>query len=294
MLLELRYHIWSLIAVFLALALGVLVGVGLVADPVEMGKLVERVREDNERTREYRVKELERLKARERNFVDFAKAARAALVKGRLEGVRLAIVLDHEFPQDPIGDDVRAVLAQAGAKIASMTTITRAFTDLDPGLGEETARALGIEVGPEQSAQVLLARELADSIAAGWPGAIGTLKEKRLIRCSGDSDFDRPVGAVLLVSGLRREGEASPEHIDLPLVRRLTERGVRVVACEREQARVSLAPVFKSAGISTVDNVDTEAGHVAAVYALAGEQGNFGVKLAADRLLPELGAAPSR
>ena len=74
---------------------------------------------------------------------------------------------------------------------------------------------------------------------------------------------------------------------------RLMDRAVRVVACEREETRVSTASVLKSAGVSTVDNADSELGHIALVYTLSGLQGNFGVKPTADRLLPDLMAAPT-
>ena len=279
---------------FTALALGILIGVALAPNPAEMTRLVERVEEDNRTTRDFRLRELEDLKTQLRNYRDFGKQARGRLVKDRLAGVRVAILLDHEFRQDPIGADLKAVLTQAGAAIASTTTLTRSFVALDPDLGNRAAASLGLLAVSGENLQMVLARELADAVAAGRPQTIGSLKANGLIRCSGDSDFSRPAQAVLLVSGMSAEGQADLDNVDLPLVRRLTEAGLRVVACERERTNFSAAPAFKSAKISTVDNVDSELGHVALVYALGGEVGNFGVKPTADRLLPDLGAALAR
>ena len=93
---------------------------------------------------------------------------------------------------------------------------------------------------------------------------------------------------MLLVGGMSRATEASPDQIDAPLIAELKRRGVRVIGCEARGATLSCIPIYKAQGIPTVDHVDTLAGRLSVVFALGGADGNFGVKETADRLLPEL------
>jgi hypothetical protein len=62
-----------------------------------------------------------------------------------------------------------------------------------------------------------------------------------------------------------------------------------VVGVERTDAESSSIAFFDSQGISaTVDSIDLVSGQVALAYALAGAEGNYGVKATADRFLPAL------
>jgi hypothetical protein len=46
--------------------------------------------------------------------------------------------------------------------------------------------------------------------------------------------------------------------------------------------------LFDSLAISTVDSLDLTSGKVSAVFALLGNEGNYGIKETADRPLPDL------
>lgn len=64
---------------------------------------------------------------------------------------------------------------------------------------------------------------------------------------------------------------------------------VPVVGVERSDADPTSIAMFDSSGLgATVDSTDLTSGRVALAYALAGAQGNFGIKASADRLLPAL------
>ena len=56
------------------------------------------------------------------------------------------------------------------------------------------------------------------------------------------------------------------------------------------RCEASCMPQYKACGITTVDDLDTAAGRLAAVLTLGGATGNFGNKDSADQLFPEITA----
>ena len=60
------------------------------------------------------------------------------------------------------------------------------------------------------------------------------------------------------------------------------------VGVESTTTEPSSISFFQANDLSTVDDIDTTAGELALVYALLGDEGSFGVKGSADRLLPNL------
>jgi hypothetical protein len=64
--------------------------------------------------------------------------------------------------------------------------------------------------------------------------------------------------------------------------------GLNAVAVERSDVDDTTIPFFKDHDVPTVDDVDSNAGRVAMIFALLGASGDFGIKDTADRLLPEL------
>jgi hypothetical protein len=73
----------------------------------------------------------------------------------------------------------------------------------------------------------------------------------------------------------------------------LASAGVPAVGVEATNAPVSAVPIYRQAGLSSVDDVDTPAGKLALVYLLDGApSGQYGLKkTAGDGVLPPLQAA---
>jgi hypothetical protein len=66
------------------------------------------------------------------------------------------------------------------------------------------------------------------------------------------------------------------------------DSAIRLVVAEPEETTVSAVEPLKSRGVPTVDNIDTAAGQISAILALAGADGNFGSKPGATRPVPPL------
>jgi len=285
-----RYHIGSFVAIFLALLLGILIGIGLAPSPPEFEQKVAELRDDYRETREEKKEELAAAESALREADTLAKETAAAIIAGRLGGLRVAIILDHGSGRDPLPENLRALMQEAGATLVSTTTITRSFVSLPVELKREVAQRLSLYPPPGVHFRSVIAESLAKALARGEPELVHELEAMGLIKSSADSDFRSRVEAVLLVGGPATPQDASPERIDLPMIEEFARLGIRVVGCEPRDAPISCVPLYKAKGITTVDNADTTAGRLAIVLALAGSDGHFGVKETADRFLPEIPA----
>ncbi len=283
-----RYHIGSFVAIFVALLLGILVGIGLAPDPAYIDKAVAQLKQEFNEVQKTKDAELKALRQEKDQCDSLAKEAVAGVIRNRLQGRRVAIILDHDFGHEPVPDLLRALMKQAGATLVSTTTVTGDFVALPDPVQKKVAQRFNLNPPPGVHMRSLIAERMAGDLAQGQSDAISELQSLGLLKSSVDSNYDLPVDSVLLVGGAPTGAQASPERIDVPMIAELTRLGVHVVGCESSGAEQSSIPLYKSKGISTVDNADTLAGRMAIVLCLAGAKGHFGVKDTADRFLPAL------
>src|SRR5919204_5609329 len=154
-----RYHAYSLIAVFVALAIGLVIGAGFGQDVVSstsesLQNSLEGDLQDARAERDAIAGELDQ----ERQFSD---AVYPALVDGRLDGDRVGVIALGGIPQD-VSDDVQDALGPTGATLAEVAVVreppdvdgladqlqgTRfARVDRDPQALEDLARIAGREL----------------------------------------------------------------------------------------------------------------------------------------------------
>lgn len=290
MAIDYRYHLGSIVAIFVALLLGLLIGIGLAPRPEDFSEVVTGLKQEYQQTREERKEEIEQLKERLRESEAVGKEAVAAVVAGRLSGKRIALVMNHEL-RGELDETLRAALTQAGAKVVSTTTFTRDFIAMPEAVREKVSTQLLLYPPEGEPFRAVIARAIARDLATSQSKLINGLQVSGLLKSSAGSVYASGVEAVLLVGGMDSPSEAKPDEIDVPLIAELKRLGVRVVGAEARGAKVSCMPIYKAQNIPTVDNVDTLAGRLAVVLALDGVDGHFGVKETADRLVPDLRAA---
>jgi hypothetical protein len=281
-----RYHAASLAAVFLALAVGILIGVGFGSDVVTgtAESLEESLGSDLTEARE-QVEDLEGDLERER---DLSRRLFPAVVGGRLANEDVAIVAMGSLPEDLAGT-VDEAIDHAGASLAEIAVVAMP-PDFDAAIDEL--------VGPRASrlsragALERAGRRAGRALATGAP-VFDEVRWSLLRRYSGTPTLIQ--GAALfrqIPDDLGPRRAENVERLEAGLVEGLQSAGVTVVGIERSDEDGSSVEAFGARGISSVDNVDALAGRVALVLALEGAEGSFGVKETADSLLPELLPAP--
>ncbi|WP_324653549.1 copper transporter [Georgenia sp. H159] len=168
-MIDFRYHLVSLIAVFLALALGILLGAGPLNQPLgdQLTGQVEELREDRDRLRT----ELEVSEAETENRDQFIDEVAPATLGSRLEGRAVAVVVLPGANEDDVAD-VRLRLEQAGAVVTGQVQVTEAWTDPDTATFRSSfaGQILGyLEPVPDDGADagVILGTALGQALTRG-------------------------------------------------------------------------------------------------------------------------------
>ena len=279
-----RYHAASLAAVFIALAVGILIGVEFGSDVVNgtADDLENSLQADVERYRQ-QAGDLERELSSER---DFEETIYPMVVAEHLHGQRVAVIgLGGLGPE--ISADVESALGPTGAKIAEIAVVNEppSLDQLASTLDGRQARALA---RGDTDAIDAFAEDAGRELVFGGP-RFDDLRGTLLGRYSG-----RPNGIDAVVVIRQRPDELDPDqstatdHLEQGILSGLLQTARPVVGVEQTSTDPSTISFFAGGGTSTVDDVDRTAGQVALVYALAGANGHFGVKDSADSLLPDL------
>jgi hypothetical protein len=314
---SLRYHIVSLVAVFLALALGIVVG-STVLQEGTVSALRATSQEVRQRSEENRTENLA-LKQDKAHLEAFGAAVLPDLVRNRLEG-RSVVLVDTDKVDSGMRDSVRKVLEDAGAEVDGQIT----FADERLALGADTdrgamGRLLAADAGTPQVLRGELVKRLAERLAT--PSAMPQDDSQRtsdMLTGLQDADFladlklSRPMAAgtdpfprqgsifVLLGPGATATAAVAPDAFLVPLAEQVSARasgpvaGAEAAAVPRESSWVIALRDNRAASrqVSGIDSVDKVYGQLALVQALQGSlqqlpAGQYGTKDGASGLLPE-------
>lgn len=314
---DFRYHLVSIVAVFLALAVGIVVGTTALNGPV-LDDLNERV---TGLTGDKRALEGD-LRAAEQRAAAQEQAARLlspSVVGGRLEGQRVVLVSTPDAPAR-LREDLLPLLSAAGASVGPSVRLRPGL--LDPANGQlldDLVAQVAVPGAPlpegepvdravVQLAQVLVARPGVAPPSAETVGRVlAAYQGEDLVDVEGPTD--RPATVAVLLSGdpdadpaaLEGEaGDAAAEQVRalLGLARALDTRSSGAVVAGGPAAADEgglLAALRDDNGVadrvSSVDAADTPTGRLALVLALqeqaAGGAGAYGSGPGADAVLPD-------
>lgn len=288
---DFRYHTLSLVAVFLALGIGILLGATLGDSLVSEANrdLRSSLRGDVLNARRNAQDAQTQLQRRDQLIARTA----PVLTSDRLRGRRVVLVAYGSLPGN-VESAVRQAVGMAGGDLNSVATlqlppdaqtVPAAVSDFAPVIG-------GRYSDPKAAASDLggLGTELGDAVAS--PGSTARdLQHAFPNRFRGDfSGEDAVVFYGLPVpSG---PGSAPALALEDGVVAGLRVPNIPVVGVEDSAAQPSQTPYYQARGLSSVDSVDLAGGQIALVYALAGSRGNFGYKDTADKPLPDLPVQP--
>ena len=293
-----RFHLVSLVAVFLALGTGVIAGTtvlnrGIVAQ-------LERTTQDLQDQRERDEAELGELNT----YVD---ATLGHLLSGRLTGQE-ALLITQEGTDEQAIENVRLALEDADATVVALLSVGRRMALPTQEDREALAQTIGAEdVSDPVELKLLAAEALAGRLSLG-PLESDVLPE--LIR----EEFLLNQGPGLGEQGLQQLSEADlvvvvgggteqpallPDRFLVPLVSSLAENedAQAVAAAESLDTSYEFVTLLRSdqeasANLVTQDNVDQLVGEVGLVLGVEqlmvlGEPGHYGEKDGAVSLLPE-------
>jgi hypothetical protein len=284
-----RYHAASLAAVFLALAVGILIGVGFGSDLVNgtADNLEKSLASDLDEAHA----QIDDLNAQLGDERDFAAALTPAVVENRLRGREIAVVALGDL-DDSLTDGIRNALEPAGAKVQEVAVV-REPPD------EDAVTAPGDKPHHNEARDERLARvsRMAGKALVTDGKKFDDLRTALFSRYSGQpGDIDGVVVVRDRPQNLSGRDAANTDAIEDGMIAgiqsALPDRRLAVVGAERTATDPSSIPFFTDRSLASVDNVDQLPGKVSLVYVLGGAEGEYGVKDTADAPLPDL-LAPS-
>ena len=283
---DLRYHVASLAAVFLALILGILVGVGIASQTtVEESerRLLEQQIADLRRDLESANAQVDLLQRQQEAGTAYIAESYPVVMNGRLRGVRVALLFIGPASTE-LGDAVTRTLTDASGpalvrrRALELPIDTQALYSAIPAeLGSPTLEEIGRQLGREF---------VTGGETPYWNALFDVIVEDSL----GASD--REVDAVVVAQTARIDHPPTARLVS-GLYAGLAGRDVPVVGIERTDEEPSRVAVYRARGLSSVDSVDAQLGRVALAVLLAGgEEGQYGVKETADDVVPPMEPLP--
>jgi Copper transport outer membrane protein, MctB len=314
---SLRYHIVSLVAVFLALALGIVVG-STVLQEGTVSALRATSQEVRQRSEENRTENLA-LKQGISRLQAFGTAVLPELVQDRLKG-RSVVLVDTDKVDSGLRDGVRKVLEDAGARVDGQIT----FADERLALGADADRtAMARLLAVDAAAPEVLRGELVKKLAARLATSTALPQEdgqraSDMLTGLQDADFladlklSQPLATgtdpfprqgsmfVLLGPAATATTAVAPDAFLVPLADRVSTQvggpvaGAEAAAVPKETSWILALRDNRAVSrrVSGIDSVDTIYGQLALVQALEGglqqlPAGQYGIKDGASGLLPE-------
>jgi len=290
---DLRYHVASLTAVFVMLAVGILIGVGIsgrgFVDDAERNRFNAKIARLEEQVDAANATSGD-LERRQRAAEEFVESAYPALSAKRLDGKNLAILVLG--PVDPTVRAVeRAIEEDGDGHVSRMRSLVLPLRLDAVEAAVASKPELGGYVGDQQLGN--LGRDLGRELAAGGETPLWDVLERELVEVR-EGGLGEPVDGVIVMRTAEPQAGESSRFL-AGIYQGLGSAGVPVAGVEPESVEQSAIPVFQRSRLSTVDGVDTPVGALAMLLVLADPDaaGNYGMRDTADRILPPIEPLPA-
>jgi hypothetical protein len=281
---DFRYHALSLIAVFVALVLGLLLGVaigdkGLVSSAEN--NIKESLRADVRAEQRKSADLSDKLAAQQK----FEQEVFPVLVSGQLTDRKVGVVFLGQS-SDEINNEVATAMDAADGKRVGAVDVREPLS-----VDDLAARAAGTQYGGLATGDDKLWEAFGARMGVQLTRGGKLLKRERRALFSAVAGSIGPYDGVVVARDLPDDLTGDDLHrvnaFEQGLIRGLTSRNVPVVGVEHSDTDPTQVPWYRDHGLSTVDNLDQTAGEAALVFLLAGNtDGAFGVHQ--PRLLPDI------
>jgi hypothetical protein len=312
-MIDFRYLVVTIISIFLALTVGIMLGAGFVGDPLarDLENRIQTVQSEVNQQRE----QIDELRAQNSVLTQWAQAVEPWAVDGRLNG-REIVLFTVDGADGGVIDGTINTLEAAGATVATQINLGPKFALESQPESDQLATIIE-SVEPEPSGvRMDAANELGQGAASLAQDAAGATEEgegsaqvayAELLRLLEEEDFISvsrsseegdivPSGSSFVIAG----GNATTQPFEVPaFVRRLsselTAAETDVVVTESSSSQWDMVTAVRdddeiNEAVSTVDSGESALGHVALVLVLNEPEdtpaGHFGTD-DGTRLLPE-------
>lgn len=277
-----RFHLVSIVAVFLALALGIVVGTTALNGPItkDLRHQVDSLKNDRNSLSE----QVKQLQGQVGNGEKFGAMYGAQIVHGTLHDANVMII-GMPGASGQVKDALAAEVSAAGGKVSGRVQLSSDYVDpkqadavtrfatggVQPvGLTYPNTDQAGV-IGGDLLAYVLLGRGQPTDLTQ----VIAGFAQMHMLKLEGGDNIT-PTTNVLVVASGTLPADSPSGQIELALVSQLQQQGAHeVVAGDTASAKESgMVAMVRGDGstrstVATVDNSDTTLGQVSTILALA-------------------------
>lgn len=276
-----RYHIASLVAVFLALAVGVILGT-LMVDRSRVEKqreavfetLLNSIKNDIEEARKNN-RTLQESITRHEEFLDIVFPS---LVEGRLSERRIAVVMNSQV--DTKTRELTSDSLDKAGGLATYVSLTKSFPPDDEASQALVAEFPELAMGDPIEEAVW--RRLAAELNGTAHPLLDALTKRGYVELSNPENLPAERAVIFIA------GESDLAAGFLAMAETFNDSQLRPVVLDTTEHEKSPMKQFQDIGMSSIDNADTSFGQLSIVLVLSGKEGNFGVGSTAQALIPEL------
>lgn len=285
MLPSMRFFIISIVSIFAALGIGILIGFTINSQDfiIEQNTIISDIMESQlegliKENRE--IKENERILIWENNYKEeFINNSYDFIIESKLRGLKIAII---ETNEDYVTSSIGRDLELAGAKVLNVTTISNDFINKDSL--DHMFKEANLSI-PKNSIETSL-NILAESIITNRIHPIfNNLVDAGYIKTLGI--YNEKVDYLILCGGSRKDASKRINQIDRLIVEYVRNYDIPIIGVEKFDVVYSYMSGYKELGITTIDNVDMLIGRIALILAMNDISGNYGIKSTADSVIPK-------
>jgi hypothetical protein len=290
-MIDLKYHIVSIVAIFIALGMGILIGSTIVGNDVmvaQQQKIISSLERQFADLREHEsslmAEDVKKSKMITQ-YENFAQSMLVPVVTGQLKGRNVAVIVsgNQAMPSGIIN-----TLSLAGANINNQAMVLENINMKDSKLRTKLIDYFGLD---NNTTSDVLRQQIAQALALlvtnrADPALNVFLNENKLIKMTNTNN--NPIDTVILIGGSDTLGQSYPEGFDSMLIKTLLENGIQVIGAESSKVKFSYMKYYQKFNISTIDNIDMSVGQISMVLALDGQPGNYGIKTYATVFMPVL------
>lgn len=300
-MIDFRYHIVSLISVFLALAVGIVLGAGPLRDYIadSLSGQVEQLRQETDELRT----ELETTQNALGDANEFISAAAPALVDGVLPSYTVSLVLLPGVDSDAV-NAVSDTITGAGASVLNIVDIAEGFTDpgkrpFRSGIAGNLSAYLDPEPSDDASAEVVLGTALDQALTSYDPARPQQPSENAaaimdLLRSSDLVTADGEIQPTLLTVVISSDSSPAEDvsAAELGLIKGMDPARTLVTGIDGEGTLVNVIRADSDASqkFTTTDSLPMTTGQILIPRALAaiisGEHGSYGFAPGVDQVFP--------
>lgn len=277
MVINVKYYVITIVSIFFAIGIGIFVGIMLDGQDLIVKQQEDILKQVEQKFDEYKTKqdELERdisqLSIENEKKEKVLETIFPQIIKGKLLDTKVLVI---ETNQHMLYTGIQETLDKSGAQ-----SVTRLVLKDKLYSKEELNPVENKEVSKESIINKLLNNIFIDKTT----DEIKKLTTDNFIEIRGE--LQEKYDYVILASGESEELKVY-DRAEVPIIKFCRSKDIKVIAVEKSDCKISKIKEFKKMRMSTVDNIDKTEGKLSLVMILTGQNGNYGQKESADRIIP--------